>query len=141
VGGFGAGSEFSWQALLGSGIQVAYQGGSVASIFKGCEEAGVPNNTALIFSELMESKSLFLTANADTVYFWVNLDVTNGPIVVETPPLALGVVDDTWFQWVTDFGLPGPATERLGVLFCGQDTIERFTNQRPPRCRYETATR
>ena len=86
----------------------AYQGASVAAIFKGCEEAGVPNNTALIFSELMDAKSLFLTANADTIYFWVNLDVTKGPIVVETPPLALGVVDDMWFQWVTDFGLPGP---------------------------------
>ena len=86
----------------------AYQGASVASIFKGMEDAGVPNNTALIFSELMDAKSLFLTANADTIYFWVNLDVTEGPIVVETPPLALGVVDDMWFQWVTDFGLPGP---------------------------------
>jgi hypothetical protein len=86
----------------------AYQGASVASIFKGLENAGVPNNTALIFSELMDAKSLFLTANADTVYFWVNLDVTQGPIVVETPPLSLGVIDDMWFQWVTDFGLPGP---------------------------------
>ena len=86
----------------------AYQGASVASIFKGMEDAGVPNNTALIFSELMDAKSLFLTANADTIYFWVNLDVTKGPIVVETPPLSLGVVDDMWFQWVTDFGLPGP---------------------------------
>jgi hypothetical protein len=86
----------------------AYQGASVASIFKGLEEAGIPNNTALIFSELMDAKSLFLTANADTIYFWVNLDVTKGPIVVETPPLSLGVIDDMWFQWVTDFGLPGP---------------------------------
>ena len=86
----------------------AYQGASVAAIFKGFEEAGVPNNTALIFSELMDAKSLFLTANADTVYFWVSLDATQGPIVVETPPLALGVIDDMWFQWVTDFGLPGP---------------------------------
>ena len=86
----------------------AYQGASVAAIFKGCAEAGVPNNTALIFSELMDAKSLFLTANADTIYFWINLDVTKGPIVVETPPFTLGVVDDMWFQWVTDFGLPGP---------------------------------
>ena len=86
----------------------AYQGASVAAIFKGLEEAGVPNNTALIFSELMDAKSLFLTANTDTIYFWVNLDVTKGPMVVETPPLSLGVVDDMWFRWVTDFGLPGP---------------------------------
>ena len=86
----------------------AYQGASVASIFKGSKDAGVPDNTALIFSELMDSKSLFLTANADTIYFWVNLDVTDGPMVVETPPMSLGVVDDMWFHWITDFGLPGP---------------------------------
>ena len=29
-------------------------------------------------------------------------------MVVETPPLSLGVIDDMWFRWVTDFGLPGP---------------------------------
>ena len=86
----------------------AYQGASVASIFKGSEEAGIPNNTVVIFSELMDAKSLFITANADTIYFFVNLDVTKGPMVVETPPLALGVVDDMWFNWITDFGLPGP---------------------------------
>ena len=86
----------------------AYQGASVASIFKGAEAAGVPNNTALIFSDLMDAKSVFLTANADTIYFFVNLDAAKGPMVVETPPLTLGVVDDMWFNWITDFGLPGP---------------------------------
>jgi hypothetical protein len=86
----------------------AYQGASVAAAFKGFNEAGVPDNTALIWSELMDAKSLFLTANADTIYFWVNLDVTKGPLVVETPPLSLGIIDDMWFRWVTDVGLPGP---------------------------------
>ena len=47
----------------------AYQGASVASIFKGSQDAGVPNNTPLIFSGLMDAKSLFLTANADVIYF------------------------------------------------------------------------
>jgi hypothetical protein len=86
----------------------AYQGASVATIFKGLEDIGVPDNTALIFSELMDAKSLMLTNNADTIYFYVNLDFAKGPLVVETPPLVLGVVDDMWFHWVTDFGLPGP---------------------------------
>ena len=71
-------------------------------------EAGIPNNEVLIFSELMDSRSLFLTANADTVYFWMNIDVSDGPLVLETPPMSLGVIDDMWFNWVTDFGLPGP---------------------------------
>jgi hypothetical protein len=30
----------------------------------------------------MDSKSLFLTASADVVYFWVNLEFGQGPIVV-----------------------------------------------------------
>jgi hypothetical protein len=29
-------------------------------------------------------------------------------MVVETPPMALGTFDDMWFQWIIDFGLPGP---------------------------------
>jgi hypothetical protein len=87
----------------------AYQGASVAALFKGFNEAGVPDNTsALVWSELMDSKSLFLTPNADTVYFWVNLDLSKGPLVVETPPKALGAIDDIWFRWVTDIGFPGP---------------------------------
>src|SRR5271165_1588253 len=81
----------------------AFQGASTSAIWKGFNDAGIPDNTVLIFSELMDSKSLFLTADADTVYFWSVLDASKGPIVVETPPLALGVIDDMWFHWVTDF--------------------------------------
>jgi hypothetical protein len=86
----------------------AFQGASNSAIWKGLNAAGVKDNTVLIFSTLMDSKSLFLTANADTIYFISILDVSKGPIVVETPPLSLGVIDDMWFRWVTDFGLPGP---------------------------------
>ena len=91
----------------------------MASIIKGFKDAGVPDNTALIWSELMDAKSLFLTANADTIYFWVNLDVSKGPLVVETPPMSLGVIDDIWFRWVTDIGLPGPDRGRgRGTCWC-----------------------
>ena len=41
------------------------------------------------FSELMGSESVFLTANADTVYYLGIVDLTSGPMVVETPPQAL----------------------------------------------------
>jgi len=86
----------------------AYQGASTSAIRDGLISAGVPDNAVLIFSKLMDAQSLFLTANADTIYFWSVLDLTGGPIVVETPPMSLGVIDDMWFHWVTDFGLPGP---------------------------------
>lgn len=85
-----------------------YQGVNAMALQKGFLEAGVKNNQILIFSQLMDAKSLFLTANADTVYFVGFLDLTNGPMVLETPPDALGTVDDFWWRWVTDFGLPGP---------------------------------
>jgi hypothetical protein len=29
-------------------------------------------------------------------------------MVFEVPPKVLGALDDMWFRWVTDFGLPGP---------------------------------
>ena len=32
----------------------------------------------------------------------------DGPMVVETPPMALGTFDDMWFKWIIDFGFPGP---------------------------------
>ena len=56
----------------------------------------------------MDSKSLFLTPNADTYYFWSYLDLTKGPLVVEAPPEVLGIFDDMWWNWISDFGLSGP---------------------------------
>ncbi|WP_322938393.1 DUF1254 domain-containing protein [Nocardioides bizhenqiangii] len=84
------------------------QGVSLYAMREGFLEAGVMDGDVLIFSELMDSRSLFLTANADTVYYISFLDLSDGPLVLETPPDALGLIDDIWFRWVTDFGLPGP---------------------------------
>jgi len=84
------------------------QGVSIVAARRGFLEAGVKDNEILIFSELMDAKSLFLTANADTVYFLGFIDVSKGPMVFEVPPKVLGALDDMWFRWVTDFGLPGP---------------------------------
>lgn len=44
-------------------------GVSVAAVRKGFLDIGVKDNEVLVFSKLMDAKSLFLTANADTVYF------------------------------------------------------------------------
>lgn len=84
------------------------QGVNAAAIRKGFLDIGVKDNEILVFSRLMDAKSLFLTANADTVYFVGILDLTKGPMVLETPPNALGTLDDMWWRWVIDFGAPGP---------------------------------
>ena len=46
-----------------------FQGVSIAALHKGFQSIGVKDNEVLIFSELMDAKSLFLTANADTIYY------------------------------------------------------------------------
>jgi hypothetical protein len=84
------------------------QGVNAAAIRQGLLDIGVKDNEILIFSNLMDAKSLFLTANADTVYFVGFIDLSKGPMVLETPPKALGTLDDMWWRWVIDLGLPGP---------------------------------
>lgn len=84
------------------------RGVSVLALRKGMESIGVKDNEVLVFSDLMDAKSLFLTANADTIYVMGSLDLTKGPMVIEAPPDFLGTVEDAWFRWVIDLGVPGP---------------------------------
>ena len=66
-------------------------------------------NQILIWDELADSKSLFLTGNSSTIYTWTYTDLANdGPTVIELPPGMLGAVDDMWFRYVTDLGIAGP---------------------------------
>lgn len=85
-----------------------YAAVSQYAIHNGFQEQGIKDNEVLVFSKLMNSKSLFLTANADTYYFWSFLDLSNGPVIIETPPNSLGVLDDMWWRWISDFGVSGP---------------------------------
>lgn len=75
---------------------------------KGFHEAGLSDGDVLVFSSLMDSNSLFLTANCDTYYFWTYLDLTDGPLVIDVPTDVLGIFDDMWWRWIGDFGIPGP---------------------------------
>jgi hypothetical protein len=84
------------------------RGVSIHALRKGLQSVGVKENEVIVFSELMDAKSLFLTPNADTVYVMGYLDLTKGPVVLEPPPKFLGTVQDAWFRWVVDLGLPGP---------------------------------
>lgn len=63
-----------------------FQGVSIAALHKGFQSVGVKDNEVLIFSDLMDAKSLFLTANADTIYSLGMLDLSKGPMVLEVGP-------------------------------------------------------
>jgi len=82
-------------------------GVSLWAMRKGFQEVGVKDNEFLVFPNMMDGNQLFLTANMDTYYYMSFVDLSDGPMIVETPADALGVIDDMWFNWVTDFGLPG----------------------------------
>jgi hypothetical protein len=85
-----------------------YSSVNVDAIHKGLVSIGVKDSEVIVFSKLMDASSLFLTTNADTVYFFTFFDLSKGPMVFESPPKALGAIDDNWFRWISDFGAPGP---------------------------------
>jgi hypothetical protein len=97
------------QAFL-SGIQIA----SMHGLRKGVLDFGPPNTTAVLWEDLMDSKTLWLTPNTTSVYMVSWLEMTDEPWVIETPPDVLGIIDDHWFKYVGDFGRLGPDKSKGG---------------------------
>jgi hypothetical protein len=81
---------------------------SLHAMREGIRGFGPDNVSVVIFEGLMDSKALFLTANTESVYSMLWLDVKDGPMVIETPANVLGFIDDAWFRYVIDFGNAGP---------------------------------
>ena len=48
----------------------------------------------MIWEDLVDSKTVELTANDNTIYSFIWLDTKKGPLVVEVPPMVLGLIDD-----------------------------------------------
>jgi len=97
------------QAYL-HGIQIA----SMSAMRKGLLELGPANETVFIFETLMDSKALWLTPNTTNIYMGVWLELGDEPMVIETPPDVLGLIDDHWFKFVADFGRLGPDKSQGG---------------------------
>ena len=81
---------------------------SMVGLREGLTQWGPENITIPTFEDLMDSRSLFLTANANTPYTWMWINLHDGPLVAEIPPGVLGMLNDFWFRYVTDIGLVGP---------------------------------
>jgi hypothetical protein len=111
---------------------------SANAIRKGIRSLATDNQSVLLFESLMDSRSPFLTANTETVYAIAWLDLKNGPLVVESPPSTLGLVDDFWFHYVADLGNAGPDKGKGGKFlflppgYKGEvPTATTFTDQTP----------
>ena len=81
---------------------------SIEAFRRSYTKFGPVNQTVLISEQLLDLKSLFLTANATPPYTVLYLDTKDGPLVLEIPPAVLGPMDDAWFRWVSDVGFTGP---------------------------------
>ena len=93
------------------GVRAFLDGLPIASLYamrEGLQEEGVVNGTVGIFEQLMDARTLFLTANTESVYAVTWLDLKDGPMVVESAPNTLGILDDFFFGYVTDLGNAGP---------------------------------
>ena len=84
---------------------------SIEGMRMGMVELGLTqSNKVVIMDRLMDSNPLFLTGNTDTVYASGILDLEkDGPTVVEIPAgSGPGTVNDAFFRFVIDMGMPGP---------------------------------
>lgn len=81
---------------------------NMAGLREGLLQVGPANTTIPTFDTLMDARSLFLTANANVAYTWIWINLHDGPLVAEVPPMVLGMIDDFWFRYVTDIGVVGP---------------------------------
>jgi hypothetical protein len=75
---------------------------------------GPVNKTVPIWEQMVDSRTVELTANDNTPYtlFW--LDLRNGPLVLEVPPKVLGLINDMWSRWAGDVGITWPDRGRGG---------------------------
>ncbi len=99
------------------GVEAFLVGVPAASAYaaiEGIKEAGVGPFAIGLTEDLMDARMLFLTPNTTTMYGMAEINVTDGPVVLEVPPGILGPVDDAFFRWVIDLGLTGPDQGRGG---------------------------
>ncbi len=78
-----------------------------ASMRATLRQFGPDNQTDVIWEDLVDAKTVELTANDNTIYNFIWIDTHKGPVVAEIPPKVLGLIDDFWYHWVADVGITG----------------------------------
>jgi hypothetical protein len=81
---------------------------SLYAMLRGLREAGVKPGEVRITETLLDARSLLLTPNTTTIYILAQMDLSDGPVVMEAPPQMLGLVNDAMFRYVIDVGQAGP---------------------------------
>jgi hypothetical protein len=105
-----------------SGIPVA----SIQGMLLGHESIGMkPNQTIGVSDNNLDANSLWLTANTTTPYITSEIDVKNGPVILEIPVPVLGLLDNAAFKFVDRIGVTHPDnTTKAGKYFIHHSSWE-----------------
>jgi hypothetical protein len=114
-----------------SGCGNAFPAALTQAMREGFLGIGAQDNTVVIFSELMDSSSRFLTANADTVYYLPFVDLTQGPMKRRRWRWARSTTCGSSGSSTSD--LPGPDRGAGGrFCWCRRAMTDRFSNRGRP---------
>ncbi|WP_434763667.1 DUF1254 domain-containing protein [Vibrio fortis] len=105
-----------------SGLQVA----SMQAMLAGHESINmIPNQTVGISEGMLNARSVWLTPNTTTPYVTGEVDVKNGPVVVEISTPVLGLLDNAAFNFAGKIGVTHPDDQgKGGKYFIYHDSYE-----------------
>jgi hypothetical protein len=108
---------------LSRAIEVFLNGMPATSLYamlEGLKDAGLEPGDLALTEGLLDARTLLLTAQTTTPYGLAEINLKNGPVVVEIPGPVLAFVNDAFFRFVSDVGLTGPDQGKGGkYLFIG----------------------
>lgn len=91
---------------------------SMQAMLEGGKSLGAkPNKTVLLADSIIDKNSLWLTPNTTTPYFSIEVDVKDGPVVIDSKSPVLGLVNDAFFKYVGDIGLGNPKDAGKGAKY------------------------
>lgn len=93
------------------GVQAFLTALPAASMYatrEGYRTFGPDNQTILISETFLDSRTLYLVANCETIYLTLWANTKDGPLVIDAAPDLLGFIDDFWCRFVIDIGRAGP---------------------------------
>jgi hypothetical protein len=97
--------------LFLSGIPIASMQGMLA----GHESIGMKANQTIAISEsMLTAESIWLTPNTTTPYITGEIDVKNGPVIIELQSPALGLLNNAAFKFTERVGVTHPKDQGKG---------------------------
>jgi hypothetical protein len=96
---------------------------SIYAMLEGLKQAGAEPGDLVLWENYGDARTLALTFNTSTPYAFAEINVKDGPAIVDVPPgFLVGAVDDAFFRYVTDLGMTGPNKGEGGKwVFVGPD--------------------